>query len=107
VPFLNVIERVSVADRPVPRVLRLIGQADLIVPITSASTNTLMNPNKLKKERVLQVLRDANSERSMALLQAVAPHIGVATGSISELRVESHVIETPSSVTSTASRCIV
>jgi hypothetical protein len=25
VPFLNVIERVSVADRPVPRVLRLIG----------------------------------------------------------------------------------
>jgi hypothetical protein len=33
VPFLNVIERVSVADRPAPRVLRLFAQ-DLIVPIT-------------------------------------------------------------------------
>ena len=53
----------------------------MIVPITwsaAASTNTLRNPNKLKKERVLQVLRDANGEEvSMALLQAVAPHIGV------------------------------
>ena len=59
----------------------------MIVPITwsaAASTNTLRNPNKLKKERVLQVLRDANGEEvSMALLQAVA------------LRVESHVIKTP------------
>jgi len=45
----------------------------LIVPITwsaAASTNTLRNPNKLKKERVLQVLRDANGEKvSTALLK--------------------------------------
>jgi hypothetical protein len=43
------------------------------LPITwsaAASTNTVRNPNKLKKERVLQVLRDANGEKvSTALLK--------------------------------------
>jgi hypothetical protein len=70
----------------------------LIVPITwsaAASTNTLRNPNKLKKERVLQVLRDANGEKVHGATSSSSSSYRSATGPISELRVESHVIETP------------
>ena len=80
-PFLNAIERGASPIAPCHGPCVSSARADLIAPITwsaAASTKTLRNPNKLKKERVLQVLRDANGGKvSTALLQAVAPHIGV------------------------------
>ena len=59
----------------------------------SAPTN--WQHDAIKKERVLQVLRDANGEEVNGATSSSSSSYRSATGPISELRVESHVIKTP------------